>query len=117
MLASSLDAEKLNQHLTLLKEEYAKLQEKYDALESKYNVSSASSDTTQNTFASRLVQTAANLYDSEAYSDIKVKMGSKSFNAHRLVLTARSNLWGEDKLASLSELDWDECDPEVSCIS
>lgn len=70
---------KLQQHLSLLKQEYSKLQTKYRDLESRYtyiaatNGDSIDSDVS-NSFASRLVNTICNLYESETYSDLKIKL-------------------------------------------
>ncbi|ERL90046.1 hypothetical protein D910_07404, partial [Dendroctonus ponderosae] len=70
---------KLQQHLSLLKQEYATLQTKYRDLESRYTyIAATNGDATDsditNSFASRLVNTISNLHDSEVYSDIKIKL-------------------------------------------
>ncbi|XP_044260908.1 rabankyrin-5 [Tribolium madens] len=108
------EVKKLQQHLALLKEEYSKLQSKYHEIENKYNAISATSDTTEGTFASRLLQTVANLYNSEVYSDIKIRLSDRNINAHKIVLDARSNLWDETSLVGKSELDWSELEADVA---
>lgn len=81
VLANS-EVVKLQQHLSLLKQEYSKLQTKYRDLESRYtyiaatNGDSIDSDVS-NSFASRLVNTICNLYESETYSDLKIKLSGE----------------------------------------
>ncbi|CAH1132015.1 unnamed protein product [Ceutorhynchus assimilis] len=110
---------KLQQHLSLLKQEYSKLQTKYRDLESRYTyIAATNGDSTENdisnSFASRLVNTISNLYDSDNYSDIKIKFLDKVMPGHKIILTARSKLWDEDYLINKSELDWTDMDPEVA---
>lgn len=116
--AAQTEITKLKQHLTLLKEEYTELQSKYRELESKYNILSADTgDTVETTFASRLLKTISSLYNSETYSDIKIVLSDSEISAHKLVLTARSELWSESVLCDKTELDWKDIDVEVArCI-
>ncbi|XP_060532687.1 rabankyrin-5 isoform X2 [Cylas formicarius] len=110
---------KLQQHLALLKQEYSKLQNKYRDLESRYtyiaatNGDSVDSDIS-NSFASRLVNTISQLYNSELYSDIKIKALDRVVPCHKIVLASRSKLWNEDVLKDRSELDWSDIDPNVA---
>ncbi|XP_030757368.1 rabankyrin-5 [Sitophilus oryzae] len=109
---------KLQQHLSLLKQEYSKLQTKYHNLESRYAyIAATNNDSTENdisnSFASRLVTTISKLYDSSLYSDINIKLLDKTYPAHKIVLTARSKMWDEEFLKDKEELDWSDMDPLV----
>lgn len=94
------------------------MQSKYKEIESKFNTLSANTeDTVEDTFASRLLKTISNLYNSETYSDIKIKLVNGEISAHKLVLTARSELWSESVLSDKKELDWKDIEAEVAhCI-
>lgn len=106
---------KLQQHLALLKQEYAKLQSKYHEIENKYDaIAATSGDSSEDTFAARLLSTVSTLYNSETYSDIQIKLPDRKINAHKLVLDARSNLWNESILRDKKELDWTEMESDVA---
>lgn len=103
--------------MELLKQEYAKLQGRYNELERKYNnVVATNGIGDDDTFASRLVNTISFLYDSESFSDIKIKLSDRQLHAHRLVLSARSDLWSEQAISDKHELDWSSMDSEVAQI-
>lgn len=71
----------------------------------------------EDTFASRLLKTISSLYNSETYSDIKIVLSDCEISAHKLVLTARSELWNESVLSDKTTLDWKDIDVEVArCI-
>nr|XP_023017767.1 rabankyrin-5 [Leptinotarsa decemlineata] len=113
-MAQSSEVTKLQQHLSLLKQEYSKLQTKYREIESKYNtIAATNNENTEDTFASRLLKTISSLYDSEIYSDIKIKLADREVSAHKLVLHARSNIWNDALLKNKNELDWTEMDSDV----
>lgn len=106
---------KLQQHLTLLKQEYTKLQAKYTNLERKYSNITAENGDCTDSFASNLLRTITKLYNSETYSDIKIKLKDRTINAHKLVLCARSELWTEIISSNnKNELDWSEIDTDVA---
>ncbi|CAH1099532.1 unnamed protein product, partial [Psylliodes chrysocephalus] len=114
-MAQSSEAAKLQQHLQLLKQEYSKLQIKYREIEYKYNNLVASDiKNAEDTFASRLLKLINNLYDSETYSDIKIKLKDREINAHKLILNARLNIWSDNALNNKTDLDWSDIDPEVA---
>ncbi|XP_063927152.1 rabankyrin-5 [Zophobas morio] len=109
------EVKKLQQHLALLKQEYAKLQSKYHEIENKYDaIAATSGDSSEDTFAARLLSTVSTLYNSETYSDIQIKLPDRKINAHKLVLDARSNLWNESILRDKKELDWTEMESDVA---
>lgn len=106
---------KLQQHLSLLKEEYTRLQDKYRDVEGKYNALAASSGSTdmEDNFAFRLLKIIASLYDSTTYSDLIIALGDCEVHAHRFVLSARSDLWNEAVLKDKNRLDWKDIETEV----
>lgn len=106
---------KLQQHLKLLKEEYALIQNRYNDLEAKYqNLSALAPDENEeDTFTSRLLALIRNLYSSETYSDIKIKLKDKEINCHKIILNARSNEWNEAFLSNKAVLNWEGVESEV----
>ncbi|CAG9820652.1 unnamed protein product [Phaedon cochleariae] len=114
-MAQSSEVTKLQQHLTLLKQEYSKLQTKYRDVEFKYNTIAATNNkNTEDTFAARLLKTISSLYNSERYSDLKIKLENKEIKAHKLVLNARSDIWNDSLLDEKNCLDWSEMNSEVA---
>lgn len=62
------ETSKLQQHLSLLREEYQKLQNQKNDIERKYTVlSAANGNVTENSFVSRLLKVITDLYDSTMY--------------------------------------------------
>ncbi|KAJ9588903.1 hypothetical protein L9F63_017781 [Diploptera punctata] len=107
---------KLQQHLSLLKEEYVKLQTHCNELERKYALASAAAgEVNENSFVSKLLQTVAGLFDPTTlqYHDMKVQLNGRLIPAHRFVLAARSDCWGVPSLADVDSLDWSELGCEV----
>lgn len=109
-------SEKLEKHLSLLKEEYTKLQRNYADLERKYSKAAAASGDKDlgefSSFVSRLAMTVASLYGRKTYSDITIRLCDKTIPAHKFVLNARSEEWREEVLADINELG--KCVPFVS---
>lgn len=104
-IAASSEVSKLQQHLTLLKEEYTKLQSHCAELEKKYNLAAASSgDLSETSFIARLLMTVTSLYKRELYSDIKIKLQTSTLPAHKFVLNARSDDFNEEALKKINEL-------------
>ena len=77
----------------LLKEEYTKLQRSYTELERKYSKVATGDAADFSSFLSRLSITVTSLYGRALYSDIEVRMGSKTVPAHKLVFHARSEVY------------------------
>lgn len=105
---SSDSVEKLQSHLSLLKEEYTKLQRNYAELERKYSAAMAANGDKDlgefSSFVSRLAITVATLYGRKTYSDLTIRFSDKTIPAHKFVLNARSEEWREEILADVSEL-------------
>lgn len=115
-ISAQTEVNKLQQHLALLKDQYAKLQAKYNDLEKKYYNISAGMQDTEDTFAARLLKTVATVHDTATFSDITITLGQgKVTHAHKLVLCARSELFDEAALQQ-SQLDWSEVDADVGTI-
>lgn len=113
MVAAQIEAQKLQQHLELLKQEYAKLQVRHNDIEKKYNNIAASNGFSEDSFASRVLNTINRLYDCETYSDIKIRLPNRTVHAHKIVLDSRSDLWNESNIAGKTELDWTDVEDEV----
>ncbi|XP_066551312.1 rabankyrin-5 isoform X2 [Amia ocellicauda] len=74
----------------------------------------ANQESTSDSFISRLLAIVAELYQQDQYSDLKVKVGGKTYSAHKFVLAARSEVWSLANLASTTELDLSDAKPEVA---
>ena len=73
MSDSKDEAVKLQKHLSLLRQEYSKLQQKYVELEHSYGLLSGQTGAgAKDSYASRLVRSAAELFDNNMFSDINV---------------------------------------------
>ncbi|XP_044313368.1 rabankyrin-5 isoform X2 [Drosophila rhopaloa] len=108
----------LEKHLALLKDEYKNQQRKYGELERKYNEIVATSANEEfsgglNNFVSRLSLTVASLFGSHTYADIYIRAQEKVFPAHKIVLHARSEKWGDNHLSGIQELDWSDLNEDV----
>jgi hypothetical protein len=66
---------KLQQHLSLLKEEYVKLQAHCNEIEKKYALAAAvSGEANENSFIVKLLQTVAGLFDQQLYRYIQLPL-------------------------------------------
>ncbi len=81
--SASAEVVKLKNHLSLLREEYVKLQGKHNELERKYAIAVAAGEAggvgegagvDSDTFVAKLLNTVANLFDREDYSDISLRL-------------------------------------------
>ncbi|XP_074596039.1 rabankyrin-5 [Brevipalpus obovatus] len=103
---SESEVKKLREHLTLLQGQYVDLISKSSAIERQYNLLQAHrGDINNDSFASRILRTIADLFDKNEYSDLTIHMRERDIKVHKFVLTTRSNKWSDD-LSSASELDW-----------
>ncbi|XP_039493211.1 rabankyrin-5 isoform X5 [Drosophila santomea] len=100
----------------LASDEYTKLQHNYAELERKYNENIATSGNHESgltSFLSRLSLTVSSLFGKNTYADIYIRSHTKVFSAHKIVLHARSEKWGNDLLTNIQELDWSDLNEEV----
>ncbi|XP_076064202.1 rabankyrin-5 isoform X2 [Oratosquilla oratoria] len=105
---------KLQQHMSLLRDEYVRLQDRYNKLEQQYAIATAAAgDKGDESFLARLLCFVADLYDKEVYSDMTVRLKERQIRVHRFVLAARSDHWGVDSLATADTLDWSNLEQEV----
>ncbi|XP_062587167.1 rabankyrin-5-like isoform X2 [Saccostrea cucullata] len=107
---------KLQNHLSLLREEYVKLQNRLSEVEKKYQIAvAASGQEGDDNFVARLLKTVSDLFDKELYSDLTISLeGSRNLRGHRFVLAARSDYWGVDDLSQVTTLDLSDIKYEVS---
>merc|ERR1711970_291173 len=100
--SASSEVAKLRNHLSLLREEYVKLQGKYNELERKHAIAVAAnaaaggddgvSAQESDTFVAKLLNTVANLFDRDDYSDIVLRLADgKHLKGHKFILAARSS--------------------------
>ncbi|XP_028400515.1 rabankyrin-5-like isoform X2 [Dendronephthya gigantea] len=115
-MANDVELQKAQNHLSLLRQEYVKLQNKYVELEQKYNllvVQSGGGEFEKESFVARLLNSVAELYDKELYSDITVKFAGQMLSAHKFIMAARSDFWSSRDLNELSELELTDISAEV----
>ncbi|XP_025091346.1 rabankyrin-5-like isoform X2 [Pomacea canaliculata] len=109
---------KLQNHLSLLREEYVKLQNRYADLERRYHMAIAASGDGDNdgSFVTRLLRIISEMYNKEQYSDLRVLLeGGHQVHAHKFVLQARSEDWAATcDLGHASELDMSDVRLEVA---
>ncbi|XP_041349199.1 rabankyrin-5-like [Gigantopelta aegis] len=109
------EVSKLQNHLSLLREEYVKLQNKYADLERKYQVAVAVVGAGgQDSFVAKLLSLVADLFDKEQYSDLIIQLDEgKELKAHKFILSSRSSEWGVD-LNVVTELDLSDIKHDVA---
>jgi len=111
------EAEKLSQHLALLRTEYVKLQQVVANLERENAVLAAQAGgkgSNQDSFVSRLLATVAALHNQPLYSDLTITTPSSTLHTHKFVLSCRSDTWGVASLAEVEQLDWSAQEEAVS---
>ncbi|KAJ8266348.1 hypothetical protein GJAV_G00129370 [Gymnothorax javanicus] len=115
-MSSREEVAKLNKHLALLRQEYVKMQKKLAETERRCAMldAQANQDSDNESFISRLLTIVEELYQQDQYSDLKVKVGEMRYSAHKFVLAARSEVWSLANLASTTELDLSDTNPEVA---
>nr|XP_032823369.1 rabankyrin-5 [Petromyzon marinus] len=119
MAAAAADGEdvaKLQKHLALLRQEYVKLQQKLTETERRcaHLAAASGQDERADDFISRLLAFVADLYRSELYSDLQVKLKEQAMPGHKFVFAARSDLWSMSSMASSDTLDLSGIDEEVA---
>ncbi|XP_059177093.1 rabankyrin-5-like isoform X2 [Physella acuta] len=112
------EVSKLQNHLSLLREEYVKLQNKLADVERRYQVAIAAGPGNgegQDGFVSRLLKFIADLFDKEQYSDLTIQLeGGQDVCAHKFILSARSYDWGVPDLQVVSELNMTDIRHDVA---
>ncbi|XP_014229483.1 rabankyrin-5 [Trichogramma pretiosum] len=109
----TVEAQKWQQHLALLREQYVNLYNNYTELQQKYTLATASIDDHES-FAGRLLSQIAQLYGEKRYSDITIELTNKNVPVHKFVLAARSDSWSS--LAEKSVLDWKHLDESIASV-
>lgn len=104
----------MNNHLDLLRNEHVRLQGKYAELQRRYDMLLASRSLTEkgdypidsdSGFVKRLVDCVVQLYNKDVYSDITINIDGHQLRAHRFVLSARTDFWGD--LSGIDRIDLD----------
>lgn len=111
------EVDKLEKHMTLLREQYVKLQAKHADVEHKYGLllAASGSDVQQeNSFVFRLLRIVASLFDEPQYSDLKILLSDKTLNGHKFVLSARSDRWSKADFATVTQLDLTSLDSDIA---
>ena len=120
MRSSGDDASKLQQRLSLLREEYIKLQTRLSEVErqnsillssSELNLNSSTSSVESNRgFVGKILKAVADLVDQEKYSDVRIRLSASSTDqkipeiyGHKFVLATRNESWGREES---NFLDW-----------
>ncbi len=112
------EVSKLQQRLSLLKEEYVKLQKHCEVVEkdrAKLRASSGAlqnGDKDENSFIANILKAVASMLKSQDYSDMTVTLqNDEAIPGHKFVFNARSTNWN---LKDASSLDWSHLPNDVS---
>eukprot|EP00106_Octopus_bimaculoides_P020139 XP_014787581.1 PREDICTED: rabankyrin-5-like [Octopus bimaculoides] len=118
MVVCYCEVTKLQNHLSLLREEYVKLQERLVDVEKKYHVAIATTGQSaggDDSFVSRLLKTVGELFNKETYSDITILLQGGEIKAHKFIMTARSSDWGPGiEISKVSQLDLTDISYDVA---
>lgn len=110
---------KQQNHLKVLRDEYAKLQKSYNELEQKYSRALVANPELNDvggefsSFLSRLAMQVANLQGRSVFSDIDIKLRDRTVPGHKFVLSARSNEWSESVIEDLKAIGEQEMTTEL----
>lgn len=107
-----MEAQKWQQHLSLLREQYVNLFNANAELQKEYAIATA--DKQECGFVARLLATIASLYCQQRYSDIRIKLVDQEIPAHKFVLSARSDFFSDAVLVEKTVLDWSDLDSTVA---
>lgn len=110
----STEAQKWQQHLSLLREQYVNLYNTNIELQREYAIVTANKQDTG--FISRLLTTIASLFNQHRYSDITIKLRDQEIPAHKFILSARTDFFSESILTEVTILDWTNLEPNVGLI-
>lgn len=113
-MEDSTEAQKWQQHLTLLREQYVNLYNANAELQREYAVATAEKQ--EGGFVARLLATVASLYCQHRYSDISIKLIDQEIPAHKFVLSARSDFFSDAALVEKTILDWSSLNSAVALV-
>ncbi|EFN77373.1 rabankyrin-5 [Harpegnathos saltator] len=113
-MEDSTEAQKWQQHLTLLREQYVNLYNANAELQKEYAIVTA--DKQECGFVGRLLATIASLYCQHRYSDINIKLIDQEIPAHKFVLSARTDFFNDSVLVEKTVLDWSNLDSTVASV-
>ncbi|XP_017884422.1 rabankyrin-5 [Ceratina calcarata] len=113
-MEDSTEAQKWQQHLSLLREQYVNLYNTNTELQREYAIATAHKQ--DNGFINRILATIASLYDQQRYSDITIKLKDQEMPAHKFVLAARTDFFSDSMLREVDILDWTHLDPNIGLI-
>lgn len=113
-MEDSTEAQKWQQHLSLLREQYVNLYNTNIELQREYAIVTANKQDTG--FISRLLTTIASLFNQHRYSDITIKLRDQEIPAHKFILSARTDFFSESILTEVTILDWTNLEPNVGLI-
>ncbi|CAK9807017.1 Ankfy1 [Anthophora quadrimaculata] len=113
-MEDSMEAQKWQQHLSLLREQYVNLYNTNTELQREYAIVTANKQDTG--FIGRLLTTIASLYGDYRYSDITIKFSNHVMPAHKFILSARTDFFSDSLLREKTILDWSYLDPNVGLV-
>ena len=110
----STEAQKWQQHLSLLREQYVNLYNTNTELQREYAIVAANKQDTG--FIGRLLTTIGSLYSQQRYSDVIIKLKNQEIPAHKFILSARTDFFSEGTLSEVTILDWTYLEPKIGLI-
>ncbi|KAK9304700.1 hypothetical protein QLX08_004104 [Tetragonisca angustula] len=113
-MEDSTEAQKWQQHLSLLREQYVNLYNTNTELQREYSIVTANKQDTG--FIGRLLTTIASLYSQHRYSDVIIKLKDQEIPAHKFVLSARTDFFSDSVLSEVTILDWSCLEPNVGLV-
>ncbi|XP_072754807.1 rabankyrin-5 [Anoplolepis gracilipes] len=113
-MEDSTEAQKWQQHLSLLREQYVNLYNANIELQKEYAIAIAEKQ--EGGFVSRLLATIASLYCQHRYSDINIKLIDQEIPAHKFVLSARTDFFSDAALVEKTVLDWSNLNSTVALV-
>ena len=110
------EEDKLRKHLSLLRDEYVKLQTQKNEMERQYSLllASTGSDVRENAFVPRLLKIVAGLFNQSSYSDLDIQLKESVIKGHKFILSARSDRWSSQDLATIFTLDMTDLDQDIA---
>ncbi|XP_076282442.1 rabankyrin-5 [Lasioglossum baleicum] len=113
-MEDSMEAQKWQQHLSLLREQYVNLYNSNAELQRDYAIATA--DKQESGFIGKLLTIIASLYGQHRYSDVTVKLMGQEIPAHKFILSARTDFFSDSVLAEVNTLDWTYLDTNIGLL-